>query len=99
MGVRLFDFQKVGVFGEGKVASTLLERVYKNFNDVVVEDTPNYRVRRLTPTECFRLQGMPDGWTDDVDGSDTASYKLAGNGVALPCVVEILARIKEAAKA
>ena len=92
--VRLFDFQKVGIFGEGNVASTLLERVYKNFNDVVVEDDPVYRVRRLTPTECFRLQGMPDGWTDDVKGSDTSRYRMAGNAIALPCLVDLMARMK-----
>lgn len=34
-----------------------------------VEDEPGYVVRRLTPTECERLQGFPDGWTD-ITGSD-----------------------------
>lgn len=48
-------------------------------------------VRRLTPFECERLQGHPDGWTD-VDGmSDSQRYKQMGNGVAVP-VFEWVAR-------
>lgn len=51
-------------------------------------------VRRLTPLECERLQGFPDGWTDigdytDSTGkqrktSDSARYKALGNSIALP---------------
>ena len=37
------------------------------------------RIRRLTPTECERLQGFPDGWTEGV--SDTQRYKMLGNAV------------------
>ena len=53
-----------------------------------------YTVRRLTPLECERLQGYPDGWTDigeyiDSNGkkkqsSDAARYKALGNSIALP---------------
>jgi DNA (cytosine-5)-methyltransferase 1 len=53
-----------------------------------------YTVRRLTPLECERLQGFPDGWTDigdwtDTKGkvrktSDSARYKALGNSIALP---------------
>ena len=53
-----------------------------------------YKVRRLTPLECERLQGYPDGWTDigewrDERGkkhksSDAARYKALGNSIALP---------------
>ena len=51
-------------------------------------------VRRLTPTECERLQGFPDGWTaeriDEVKGlvtqADSHRYKQMGNAVAVPCV-------------
>lgn len=61
----------------------------------VVEKEKNYMiVRRLTPTECERLQGYPDGWTDigdwvDTKGkrhksSDSARYKALGNSIALP---------------
>lgn len=96
-----------------------------------------YIVRRLTPTECARLQGFPDWWCDDLgteeptaddvkfwrgvfethrnvlgtsskpksDGqiikwlknphSDSAEYKMWGNGVALPCVRYIMHNIAE----
>jgi DNA (cytosine-5)-methyltransferase 1 len=41
-------------------------------------------VRRLTPLECERLMGWPDGWTD-VDGlADTPRYRMIGNGVVAP---------------
>ena len=43
-------------------------------------------VRRLTPLECERLQGFPDGWTDIPGASDSARYKALGNSVAVPCV-------------
>lgn len=39
-------------------------------------------VRRLTPMECERLQGFPDGWTDVL--SDSGRYKTLGNAVAVP---------------
>ena len=53
----------------------------------------DYVVRRLTPLECCRLQGFPDWWTDDVEGSDTAKYKMWGNGIALPCATDVIRRI------
>ena len=48
-------------------------------------------VRRLTPTECERLQGLPDGYT--AGGSDTARYKALGNGMAQPCADYVIRRI------
>ena len=39
-------------------------------------------VRRLTPLECERLQGFPDGWTEGF--SDSVRYKMLGNAVAVP---------------
>lgn len=57
-----------------------------------------YVLRRLTPTECARLQGFPDWWCDGANGSDSAQYKLWGNGIALPCAVMILGNIAEDAK-
>lgn len=66
-----------------------------NFNAVIEGEEMNTVVRRLTPTECERLQGFPDGWTDigewtDTKGkvhkesSDSARYKALGNSIALP---------------
>lgn len=50
-------------------------------------------IRRLTPLECERLQGFPDGWTDLPGASDSARYKALGNSVAIPCVEYIMQRI------
>jgi len=52
-----------------------------------------YRVRRLTPTECLRLQGLPDNWLDIEGASDSAKYKAVGNSVAIPCVEFIFSQI------
>ena len=46
-----------------------------------------YIVRRLTLLECCRLQGFPDGWCDGVAGSDSAQYKMWGNGMGFPNVL------------
>lgn len=49
-----------------------------------------YDVRRLTPTECARLQGFPPDWCADVPHSDSAEYKLWGNGIALPSILPMM---------
>ena len=53
-------------------------------------------IRRLTPLECERLQGLPDNWTSGI--SDTQRYKALGNGMAQPCADWILKKIKEVTK-
>lgn len=50
-------------------------------------------VRRLTPMECERLQGFPDGWTDNQ--ADSNRYKQMGNAVAVPVVQWIINRMVE----
>ena len=66
----------------------------ENFNCVIGEQQMETVVRRLTPLECERLQGFPDGWTDigawtDTKGklhkesSDSARYKALGNSIAV----------------
>nr|DAI27172.1 MAG TPA: Cytosine specific methyltransferase [Caudoviricetes sp.] len=65
-----------------------------NTGPSVIEKITRWIVRRLTPTECERLQGYPDGWTDlgewiDSKGkahkaADTPRYKALGNSIALP---------------
>jgi len=76
--------------GNSGVAETLAARDYKDPQIVC-----NSVVRRLTPLECERLQGYPDGWTDigdwiDSKGkkhkgeSDSPRYKALGNSIALP---------------
>ena len=47
-------------------------------------------IRRLTPLECERLQGFPDGWTNIPGASDSARYKAVGNSVAIPCVEYVM---------
>lgn len=49
------------------------------------------KIRRLTPIECERLQGFPDGWTDGV--SDTQRYKCCGNAVTVNVIEDIFKRI------
>jgi len=49
------------------------------------------KIRRLTPTECERLQGFPDGWTEGV--SDTQRYKCLGNAVSVPVIEAIIKRL------
>lgn len=71
-----------------------------NLQNVVRE---NMLVRRLTPLECERLQGFPDGWTDigdwvDSNGkkrqtADSARYKALGNSIALPPWKWVLKRL------
>lgn len=59
-----------------------------------------FGVRRLTPTECERLQGFPDGWTafghDDKPISDSARYRMLGNAVCVPTAEWIARRIVRA---
>ena len=120
-------------------ANTLVASDWKD--PPLVNDTPNnepvYIVRRLTPTECARLQGLPDWWCKNLDNqnptdddiafwtevwnewtalngkkpksesqirkwladpySDSAEYKLYGNGIAVPCGYFVLAGIAWAA--
>ena len=54
-----------------------------------------HRVRRLTVTECERLQGFPDGWTDvRTNTPDSPRYKAIGNSMAVPCMRYIGERIQ-----
>lgn len=66
-----------------------------NFTSIIQQNEKQYVVRRLTPKECCRLQGFPDWWEDGAEGSDTNRYKMWGNGVALPCVFDLLRRLAE----
>ena len=118
---------------EENLANTLVATDYKD--PPTVAEEPQYIIRRLTPTECARLQGFPDWWCDDLGTenpteediaywsevfenhrkimgtstkpktekqiikwlrdphSDSAEYKMWGNGVALPNVVFVLSGI------
>jgi len=79
----------------GGIVPTLNARMGTGGNQVPVVLTEG-KVRRLTPTECERLQGLEDGYTDG--GSDTARYKALGNGMAQPCADYVIRRIVECAE-
>ena len=59
------------------------------------------RIRRLTPTECERLMGLPDNWLkygidekgNKFEVSDSQKYKMAGNGVVVNVVEELIKKI------
>ena len=70
----------------GSLAPTLQKRMGTGGNQV-----PLVGVRRLTPTECCRLQGFPDDWNDNV--SDTQRYKQMGNAVTVNVIEWIGERI------
>ena len=56
-----------------------------------------YRIRKLTPKECFRLQGWEDTYFDRAAlvNSDSQLYKQAGNGVTVPVIYEIARRFND----
>lgn len=105
-----FAMQAIGEYKESDKASALKARDHKDATDLIIgggtekegEDVETI-VRRLTPTECSRLQGYPDGWVDiedwtDDNGklhkvSDSAKYKALGNSIALPFWFYLLRRI------
>ena len=90
----VFRRQRVDAFTTDEIAGTQSARQSKDATDLILhtcelmgdEDLPILLIRRLTPLECERLQGFPDGWTDIPGASDSARYKALGNSVAIPCV-------------
>ena len=97
-----FDCQSKRVFDTSGVAPTLASGTNEGMN-IVPSVLEHSTVRRLTPLECERLQGFPDGWTDiddyiDTNGkkrktSDSARYKALGNSIALPSWAWVLERL------
>ena len=91
--------QRVDEFKNDNIASTQSARQAKDATDLVVESDRQYAqlIRRLTPLECERLQGFPDGWTNIHGASDSARYRALGNSVAIPCVEFIMKSLNEVA--
>lgn len=91
-----WDTQARRVYGEDGTFPALPsgESAGGNQQAVLAGQRTRWIVRRLTPTECERLQGYPDGWTDigewtDTKGkkhkpADSPRYKALGNSIALP---------------
>lgn len=63
--MKTFSFQRIGEYKESLQSHTMAARDYKDATDLVVRGgyDMDTAVRRLTPTECERLQGFPDNWT------------------------------------
>jgi DNA (cytosine-5)-methyltransferase 1 len=82
----------IGTAGKGALMDKELSFTVAAAQDQTLVDgtQEHYIVRRLTPKECERLQGFPDDWCSDVPHSDSAEYKLWGNGIALPTILPIM---------
>lgn len=82
------------VYGAGGISPTLNTAQGGNRQPKIEAE---YRIRRLTPIECERLQGFPDNWTEfGADGekiSDTQRYKMMGNAVTTNVITEIVLRL------
>ena len=91
--------QRVDQFKDDEIASTESARQHKDATDLICQPPSTWDtdcrnlIRRLTPLECERLQGYPDGWTDVPGASDSARYKALGNSVAIPCVEYLMQRV------
>lgn len=87
--------------GNGQVAQLSLSKEARSLDcmhdkqAVLLGTPPIYIVRRLTPLECCRLQGMPDEWCADVPHSDAQEYRMWGNGMALPNALYIMEGFEE----
>ena len=97
----VYSRQRVDDFRRNDVVSTQSARQHKDATDLICQQAESYAylIRRLTPLECERLQGFPDGWTDIPGASDSARYKSLGNSLAIPCVEFIMSRIAAAMRA
>lgn len=77
----------------GRVGKGIANTLDTSCNQGILE---GYRIRKLTPRECWRLQGFPD-WAFDCAAkvnSDSQLYKQAGNSVTVPVIYEIGKRLK-----
>ena len=98
--VKVQGLKQIGTIGEDSEATRVYDpsgcaRTIKNGGGMGAK-TGLYDVggiRRLTPIECERLQGFPDGWTKEQ--SDSQRYKQLGNAVSVPVVKAIAERLKK----
>lgn len=73
----------------------------QDIHGVFIQDGEEYIIRKLTPKECMRLQGVPDEYTDmliQAGISDSQIYKAAGDGLSVPIAKEIGERIRKSCK-
>lgn len=76
--VAYYTRQRSDQFAECGVCSTLMKRDYKDFTDVILED--GY-IRKVTPTERMRLQGIPEDWYDNCGLTVQQQYSVPGMSV------------------
>lgn len=83
----------------GRVGKEVAQTLDRSCNQgVFIQDGEEYVIRKLTPKECMRLQGVPDEYTDrliQAGISDSQIYKAAGDGLSVPIAKEIGERIKK----
>lgn len=97
---RVTDYTALAV-GNGQLNQILMSDTAGTLNcmhdqqAVLLKRLWRYIIRRLTPLECCRLQGFPDWWEAGMSGSDSARYKMWGNGMALPCVLYVMEGIAD----
>ena len=76
---------------EGGLSTTLASQAGGLGPKTGLYQIEDMKIRRLTPTECERLQGFPDGWTEGV--SDTQRYKTLGNAVTVNVIRHIAEKL------
>jgi DNA-cytosine methyltransferase len=87
--MQLNERQKANYKNESEKANCMLSTMYKGSQANGMTLVGNARIRRLTPTECKRLQTVPD-WYDMSVVSDTQQYKMLGNGWTVEVIKYIL---------
>ncbi len=83
-----------GLFTGADVARTLSARYYKDGSEILISQGPTKNPRRLTPRECARLMGFPEGFQIPV--SDSQAYRQFGNSIVVPVVKEIAKSVMRA---
>lgn len=83
----------------GRVGKEVAQTLDRSCNQgVFIQNGEEYVIRKLTPKECMRLQGVPDEYTDrliQAGISDSQIYKAAGDGLSVPIAKEIGERIRK----
>ncbi|WP_430384451.1 DNA (cytosine-5-)-methyltransferase [Bacillus toyonensis] len=79
----------------GRVGKGIAQTLDTACNQAIIENKPPYRIRRLTPRECWRLQGFPDWAFDRAQevNSNSQLYKQAGNSVTVNVIHAIAERL------
>jgi len=81
-----------GLVDRNSVARTLSARYHKDGSEILVSRGARKNPRRLTPRECARLMGFPEGWKIPV--SDTQAYRQFGNSVVVPVIKAVAEMMK-----